>query len=103
MISIAICDDEPVMLKHIKKLVLDFFSSKNMEIKIFMFLNGEELLNCDKDIDVLFLDIQMNQLDGIEIAKRMRNKNHYKGFLIFITVLKEMVFQSFEVQPFDYL
>lgn len=74
-----------------------------MEIKIFMFLNGEELLNCDKDIDVLFLDIQMNQLDGIEIAKRMRNKNHYKGFLIFITVLKEMVFQSFEVQPFDYL
>lgn len=102
MIRIAICDDEPVMLKHIKELVLDFFSSRNMEIQIFMFLNGEELLNCDKDIDILFLDIQMKQLDGIETAKRMRNKR-YKGFLVFITVLKEMVFQSFEVQPFDYL
>lgn len=102
MISIAICDDEPVMLKHIKELVLEFFSSRNMEIQIFMFLNGEELLNCDKDIDILFLDIQMKQLDGIETAKKMRNKR-YKGFLVFITVLKEMVFQSFEVQPFDYL
>lgn len=102
MIRIAICDDEPVMLKRLKELVSDFFNSRNVEIQIFMFLNGEELLNCDKDIDILFLDIQMKQLDGIETAKRMRNKS-YKGFLIFITILKEMVFQSFEVQPFDYL
>lgn len=102
MINIAICDDEKVMLKRIKELVSDFFCSKNMEIRIFMFSSGKELLNSDKDIDILFLDIQMKQLDGIETAKRMRNKC-YNGFLIFITVLKELVFQSFEVQPFDYL
>ncbi len=41
-------------------------------------------------------------MDGIETARRLRAQG-YKGFLVFITVLKEMVFRSFEVQPFDYL
>lgn len=102
MINIAICDDEQVILDRIKKLVTDFFHNQNIEIKIFLFLSGEELLSSDKDIDILFLDIQMRQLNGIETARKMRNKS-YKGFEIFITVLKEMVFDSFEVQPFDYL
>ncbi len=102
MIHIAICDDEQVILNRMAKLVTDFFHTQNIEIKIFLFSDGEELLNSDKNIDILFLDIQMKPLNGIETAKRMRNQN-YKGTLIFITVLKEMVFQSFEVQPFDYL
>lgn len=102
MINIAICDDEQVILNSIEKLVTDFFHSQNIEIKIFLFSSGEELLGIGKDIDILFLDIQMKHLNGIETAKKIRSKG-YKGFLIFITVLKEMVFQSFEVQPFDYL
>lgn len=102
MINIAICDDEQTSLNSIKKLVADFFCSQNIKINISLFSSGEELLSSDKDIDILFLDIQMKQLNGIETAKKIRNKS-YKCFLIFITVLKEMVFQSFEVQPFDYM
>lgn len=102
MINIAICDDEQVILNSIEKLVTDFFHSQNIETKIFLFSSGEELLGIGKDIDILFLDIQMKHLNGIETARKIRSKG-YKGFLIFITVLKEMVFQSFEVQPFDYL
>lgn len=102
MINIAICDDEQVILNSIQKLVTDFFHSRNIEIKVFLFSSGEEILGIGKDIDILFLDIQMKQLNGIETARKIRSKG-YKGFLIFITVLKEMVFQSFEVQPFDYL
>ena len=87
MINIAICDDEKYILDKIKKLVFDFFHRKNVEITVSQFGSGEELLRHNKNIDILFLDIQM---DGI-------------GYLIFITVLKEMVFQSFEVQAYDYL
>lgn len=44
----------------------------------------------------------MDGIDGMETARKLRSKN-YKGYLIFITVLKEMVFQAFEVQAYDYL
>ena len=102
MIHIAICDDEKYMSDHIKALVSDFFRKKNREIRLRTFSSGEELLNYDGQIDICFLDIQMKGMDGMETARRLR-ADKFQGFLIFITVLKEMVFSSFEVQAYDYL
>ncbi len=102
MIRIAICDDEKHMSDHIRAMASDFFRKKNREIQLRTFLSGEELLNYDGQIDILFLDIQMNGVDGLETARKLR-AGKFRGFLIFITVLKEMVFQSFEVQAYDYL
>lgn len=102
MITIAICDDEKQTLDQIRKLVSVFFREKNMEVSIVCFPGGEELLRYDRSVDILFLDIQMNGIDGMETARKLRSRN-FRGFLIFITVLREMVFQSFEVQAYDYL
>ena len=102
MIRIAICDDEKHMSDHIRAMASDFFRKKNREIYFRIFLSGEELLSYDGQIDILFLDIQMKGMDGIETARKLRAFK-FRGFLIFITVLKEMVFQSFEVQAYDYL
>ena len=102
MLRIAICDDEKYMSDKIKMMVSDYFREKNMDIVISQFSSGEELLKDNKTIDILFLDIQMKGMDGMETARKLRNRK-FKGVLIFITVLKEMVFQSFEVQAFDYL
>ena len=102
MIHIAICDDEKHMSDHIRAMASDFFRKKNREIQLRTFLSGEELLNYDGQIDILFLDIQMNGMDGLETARKLR-AGKFRGVLIFITVLKEMVFQSFEVQAYDYL
>ncbi len=102
MIRIAICDDEKHMSDHIRAMASDFFRKKNREIQLRTFLSGEELLNYDGQMDILFLDIQMNGMDGLETARKLR-AGKFRGFLIFITVLKEMVFQSFEVQAYDYL
>lgn len=102
MIHIVICDDEKHMSAHIRSFVSDFFRKKNREISFRLFSNGEELLKYDGQIDILFLDIQMKGMGGMETARKLRAKK-FRGFLIFITVLKEMVFQSFEVQAYDYL
>ncbi|MCI8801522.1 LytTR family DNA-binding domain-containing protein [Acetatifactor muris] len=102
MIRIAICDDEKHMSDHIRSLVSDFFRKKNREISLRMFSGGEELLSYTGQIDILFLDIQMKDMDGMETARKLR-ADQFRGFLVFITVLKEMVFQSFEVQAYDYL
>ncbi|MDE5598600.1 MAG: LytTR family DNA-binding domain-containing protein [Lachnospiraceae bacterium] len=102
MINIAVCDDEKCMIEKLKKLAEDFFSKKNTDISVAEFSSGEELLRSNERIDILFLDIGMCGMDGIETARMLR-AHGYNGFLIFITVLKEMVFRSFEVAPFDYL
>ena len=102
MIHIAICDDEKHMSDQIRAMASDFFRKKNREIRLRTFLSGEELLNDEGQIDILFLDIQMKGMDGLETARKLR-ADKFRGFLIFITVLKEMVFQSFEVQAYDYL
>ena len=102
MINIAICDDEPYMSEKIKELATAFFQKKNIDTAVCTFSSGRELLTYAGTMDILFLDIQMEGIDGMETACRLRSHN-FKGFLIFITVLREMVFQSFEVQAFDYL
>ena len=102
MLHIAVCDDEKYMADKIRMMVSDFFGGKNMDVVISQFSSGEELLKDNRAIDILFLDIQMKGMDGMETARRLRERK-FKGILIFITVLKEMVFQSFEVQAFDYL
>lgn len=102
MIYIVICDDEKHMSAHIRSCVSDFFRKKNRETSLRMFSSGEELLSYNGQIDILFLDIQMKGMDGMETARKLR-ADQFRGFLVFITVLKEMVFQSFEVQAYDYL
>ncbi len=102
MLSIAVCDDEKCISEKIEKMAKDFFRKKNIDISVVWYSSGEELLESSKGMDITFLDIGMRGMDGIETARRLR-AHGYKGFLVFITVLKEMVFRSFEVQPFDYL
>lgn len=102
MIHIAICDDDKYMSDYIRTIASDFFRKRNRESSFRTFSSGEELLGYNGKIDILFLDIQMKNIDGIETARKLR-ADKFQGFLIFITVLKEMVFQSFEVQAYDYL
>lgn len=102
MIHIAICDDEKPMSDQIRAMASAFFRGKNTETAILQFSCGEELLGYSGEIDILFLDIRMKGLDGMETARKLRAEG-FRGFLVFITVLRETVFQSFEVQAYDYL
>ncbi len=102
MIHIAVCDDEKEMSDHISNMVSAFFNRKNVDIMVLQFSSGRELLQYDQKIDILFLDIRMEEMDGMEIAKELRSRK-FRGFLIFITILKEMVFGAFAVQAYDYL
>lgn len=102
MIRVAVCDDEKYMAGAVKKMAADFFRAQNIETVIEVFLSGKELLKYEKTIDILFLDIQMKETDGMETARILRRRG-FKGYLIFITVLRETVFEAFEVQAYDYL
>jgi len=102
MIRIAVCDDDRQMAYRIRDMAFQFFRGKGIETKITCFADGAELLEYDDPTDILFLDIRMGHMDGMETAARLRSRK-FGGYLIFITVLEEMVFRSFEVGAFDYL
>lgn len=102
MIYVAVCDDEEYMADAIRQMTVDFFRSKNRDVSVSLFSSGEELLGSGQKIDILFLDIRMKTMDGLETAEKLRGRG-WGGYLIFTTVLREMVFQSFAAGPFDYL
>lgn len=95
---IAICDDEKVMQQWIAERVCRV----EKEADICLFATGEELLAFEKTIDILFLDIQMKGMDGMEVARQLRSRQQ-KTILIFVTALEDYVFQAFDVGAFHYL
>ena len=69
---IGICDDEENVRAYIRKLI----EQQNEECQITEYASGEELLQAEKEnsekIDVLFLDIAMGDIDGMSVAKQLR-------------------------------
>ena len=97
-LNIAICDDEKVIREQIKEL-----AEKEMPcVCDGLYETGDALLAAGKQFDIVFLDIQMEGTDGIETAKRLRERDE-DTILIFITGIREYVFQAFDVAAFHYL
>lgn len=102
MLKIAICDDENIERKTIVHMIDKSLKRSNKCYKIFEFSNGEELMSSIEDFDMYFLDIKMDRLTGIETAKKIRLINE-KSVIIFITGLKDYVFDAFDVKAFHYI
>jgi len=98
LISIAIVDDEKVIREQIKVLI----EKKHIESVIDIYSSGEELLMVEKCYDIVFLDIQMDGMNGIDVARALRQRTE-DTVLVFITGIKEYVFDAFDVAAFHYL
>lgn len=102
MIKIAIVDDEKSVLLKLSREIQCYFENKSFSCAIQTFASGTDLLQHRESFDLIFLDIQMDELSGLEAAKRLR-QNGVKSFIVFITVLQEYVYDAFEVDASDYL
>lgn len=102
MIRIAIVDDEKEQAVMLSTCVSVFFQERNLEYRIFPFFCGEDLLSCNIPIDVAFLDIQMNGINGIETAQRLRAWNKWVA-LIYITSYDSYIQKAMTIHPFAYL
>ena len=103
MITFAVCDDEPMMAQELASHLADYMKEKSITAyDLSSFSDGRALLEGAVSFDVIFLDIQMEQPDGMETARLLRQRGD-RSLLIFVTVLKECVFDSFQVEAFDYL
>ena len=98
MIEIAVCDDEAIIREQIRQ----FIKKRVPDCSVELYAAGEELLATDKSFDLVFMDIQMEGLSGMEAARILREKQE-EILLIFITGLREHVFEAFDVSAFHYL
>ena len=98
MIEIAVCDDETIIREQIRQFVRNRVPDSHIEV----YAAGEELLAANRSFDLVFLDIQMEGLNGMDTARALRTKKA-DTILIFVTGLKEYVFEAFDVSAFHYL
>ncbi len=99
---IAICDDEKFFRNELKK-ALDLYSKeRKTDILYDEFSDGHDLLACRNSYDIIFMDYQMDSIDGLETAKKLRINNN-KTTIIFLTSYPKIVFDTFQVNAFRFL
>ena len=103
MIKFAICDDEPAMARELAGYLARYLEEHEVTAySVSSFSSGRALLEAADGFDVIFLDIQMEEPDGMETARLLRRQGDH-SLLVFVTVLMELVFDAFQVEAYDYL
>lgn len=106
MLSIGICDDSQDSRQSLKWLLEGILESKNTEHTIYEFSSGETLLawiqKHPNETDLLFLDIEMGEINGMETARQLRQR-HPLLQMVFVTGYSDYVFDGYGVGALGYL
>ena len=102
MLSIAVCDDEVIECSNMARKIKDILEEMKIPCIIRQFRSGGELLQALESFDIVFLDIIMQDLDGMKTAQIFREKGSDK-ILIFVSSSREYVFEAYDVEAFQYL
>ena len=103
MISIVICDDDPKMRELLVSYLKRAESDLDEQFQVFEFAFGRELLNdYPHKADILLLDIEMGELNGLDTAKRIKDSIP-DICIIFITSYPQYALKSYSVHAFGFL
>ena len=102
MVSIAVCDDELLEGLKISARIRSLMEEMGISCCVERFGSGEELLKALERFDIIFLDILMAGMNGMETAKRCRELAFEKT-LIFFTSSRSYVWDAYDVEAFHYL
>lgn len=101
MISIAVCDDDDSFTVLAESEIGRILNSHHILHRIARFTSGPGLLAAGS-FDLVFLDIEMSGMDGMELARTVRSRGE-KCLLIFLTSYSKYVLSAFDVEAYHYL
>lgn len=102
MIKVAICDDDNKICKNLHTIVEKYFLTKDRLVWIMEFKSGNRLLVSHVRFDIIFLDIEMPGLNGIETALKLR-KWDVNSKIIYVTNYEKYKTSAYKVHAFDYI
>lgn len=101
--KIAVCDDDSAAREHIVSLIRE----QEPDAHIAAFAGGEEMLSAEENFDIIFLDVEMKGVSGIDAARHIRKAQEQAGraksIIIFVTGYDRYVYDAFDVSAFHYL
>ncbi len=101
--KIAIVEDNPIDSNALENLLRKYSLRDNLKFEFFIYTSGEDLLvDWPLDFDVVFLDIHMEKINGIEVAARIRETNE-RVIIVFITNDPQHSLMGYSVDALDYL
>lgn len=105
-INIGICDDEIVICAQVEQMLIEILSREAVQYEIEIFQTGQELCESMKKIkyDLIFLDIELPDMDGIAIGSYIRETLHNEQMQIaYISMKGEYALRLFDFRPINFL
>jgi len=103
--KIVICDDESNQISRLSALLEEWLLSRSLTAKVECYNSAESFLFAyedDKAVDLLLLDIQMGKIDGVSLAKTIRQSDKAVQ-IIFISAYTEYILDGYDVEALHYL
>ena len=99
---IAVCDDEERFRQDIRKHIDALYGS--LDVVVDSFSGGKQLIDAFqiRPYDMVFLDIEMPEMDGITLAKKLRSISE-NIYIVFLTGHVEYALEGYEVNALRYL
>ena len=107
MLRIAICDDNNKICSEVEQMILEYEKAKRYELDIEVFYTGESLIEFIKNkhpFDLIFLDIELGTLTGVDVGKTIRNvfRDHISK-IVFVSGADGYEMDLFCLQPLNFL
>lgn len=106
MVKVAICDDDIRFNGKFEQILLTIKNIEHIELETEVYLDGKDLVKniCEKGIkyDLIFLDIEMKEMDGLTAAREIRKKDELT-ILIYVTSHESYAIDAYEVRPFQFI
>lgn len=107
MYSVGICDDDKELCSQLENITLGHLKKKYIQHQIEVFYSGADMymeLERGAYFDLIFLDIEMEKLSGIELGDKIRNEfNHDYANIVYISSYNKYVLDLFRSRPINFL